>query len=265
MPLTTPLTMPLITLKSRALLKQLASAVVLLSLTACAGTYHAYKDTLQLAFTQPADASLTLAEVTAANFDYLYVTHGERAQSVMALMFIEQDQLKWISADDAMLITEQGRIIKTLGFNNDLVTLTAATADPIANFNNIHSQTSWQRLVDWSAGEYGYNVTSYFEVQPGHNLQFFQHDIAVIKVIEYVSYDAAANYVRFDQDWQNIFWFDAKSGALLQSQQQLAPFTEPMQLVFISQVARELAKQALAKQALVENAKSPQPLEHPAA
>jgi hypothetical protein len=240
-----PLTIP----KSRGLLKRLASAAVILSLTACAGTYHAYKDTLRLAFTKQPDASLTLAEITAAKFDYLYVSHGERPQSVLALMFIEQGQLKWISADDAMLITEQGRIVKTLGFNNDLLTLTAATSDPIANWVKINPQTSWQRLLDWSAGEYGYSVNSYFEVQNGHSLQFFQHDIAVTKVIEYVSYDAPANYVRFDQDWQNIFWFDANSGALLQSQQQLAPFTEPMQLIFISQVARELAKQVSVQQA----------------
>lgn len=226
------------------LLKWLGSAALLLALSSCSGTYHAYKDTLKLAFTTQPDASLSLAEVAQAKFDYLYVTHGDRPQSVMALMFIEQDQLKWISADEAMLITNKGRIVKTLGFNNDLLNVASATTDPIANWQQISQQTSWTRLVDWSAGEYGYSVNSTFAIQTGQSLRFFQRDIAVTKVIEYLSYDAASNYLRFDQDWQNVYWFDAKSGVLLQSQQQLAPFTEPMQLTFISQVARELAKQS---------------------
>ncbi|CAM3863551.1 YjbF family lipoprotein [Rheinheimera salexigens] len=225
------------------LLNFLGCTALIFGLTGCAGTYHSYKDTLKLAFTTQPDASLSYEEVTQAKFDFLYVSHGDRPQSVMALMFIEQGQLKWVSADEAMLITENGRIVKTLGFENDLLNVTAAISDPIINWQQISQQTSWTRLVDWSAGEYGYSVNSNFSVQTGHSLRFFQRDIAVTKVIEYLSYDSAANFLRFDQNWQNIFWFDATSGALLQSQQQLAPFTEPMQLTFISEIARELAKQ----------------------
>ncbi|WNO59396.1 YjbF family lipoprotein [Rheinheimera sp. MMS21-TC3] len=213
------------------------------SLTSCAGTYHSYKDTLQLAFTRQPDASLTLAEVSNADFDFLYVTHGDRPQSVMALMFVEQGDLKWISSDQAMLITNNGRITKTLGFSNDLLKLTATTTDPIANWQAINEQSHWQRLVDWRAGEYGYSVSSSFKVETGHTINVFQQDIAVTKVIEYLDYATPANFLRFDQRWQNIFWFDASSGVLLQSKQ-LAPFTEPMQLIFVSKVARELAKQA---------------------
>ncbi|MGI5308747.1 YjbF family lipoprotein [Rheinheimera sp. WS51] len=225
-----------------ALLKWLAVATVTLSLTSCAGTYRAYKDTLQYAFTEQPDASLTLAEVVNSKFDYLYVKHGERPQSVLALMFLEQNQLKWISADQAMLIMEHGRIVRTLGFSNDLLVLSAAAVDPLANIESIDDNTQWQRQLDWAGGEYGYSVTSRFVVEPGHSLRLFDQDIAVTKVIEHLDYASPSNYLRFDQHWQNVFWFDAKSGLLLQSQQQLAPFTEPMQLTFISRVARQLAK-----------------------
>ena len=225
-----------------ALLKWLAVVTVALSLASCAGTYRAYKDTLQYAFTEQPDASLTLAEVVNSKFDYLYVTHGKRPQSVLALMFIEQNQLKWIAADEAMLIIENGRIVKTHGFSNDLIYVFASSPDPVADLAKISTTTEWQRQLDWASGEYGYTVKSRFELETGHSLRFFEQDIAVTKVIEYLDYASPAKYVRFDQHWQNVFWFDANTGLLLQSQQQLAPFTEPMQLIFISRVARQLTK-----------------------
>lgn len=231
--------------------KLLVSAALILGLTSCAGSYHSYIDTLRLAFTTQPDASLTMAEVANSPFDFLYVTHGDRPQSITALMFIEQGQLKWISADEAMLITDKGRIVRTLGLNNDLQKLTAVTADPIANWRTINANTRWQRSVDWAADEYGYSVNSYFEVQTGHSLSFFQQQFAVTKVVEHLTYGPEKNYLRFDQDWQNVFWFDANSGALLQSEQQLAPFTEPMRLIFISQIVRELAQQTKELEAAV--------------
>ena len=52
-----------------ALIKTVFCGLVLLTLTACAGTYHSYIDTLKLAFADTPDAELSLAEVQQAHRD----------------------------------------------------------------------------------------------------------------------------------------------------------------------------------------------------
>lgn len=227
-----------------AIVKTVFSGALLLTLTACAGTYHSYIDNLQLAFAKADDVTLSLAEVINAPSDLLYVTHGERPRAVMALMFIEAGQHKWVSADKAMLIMEQGRIVRTLGFDRDLLYLTNTAADPIKQHSTLSTQSSWLRLADWQHGEYGYPLKSRFELVPGQQLEFFNRVLTTTMVIEYVSYQAEPNYLRFDGQWTNYFWFDSASGVLLKSEQTLAPFREPVSMTYISRIARSIRDSA---------------------
>lgn len=228
----------------KSMLKPFTIVAVCLFLSSCAGTYHSYIDTMKLALADTPDAELSLDEVLSAKSDLLYVTHGERARAAMALMFIEAGQQKWVSADNAMLVMEQGRIVRTLGFGRDLLYLTNTAADPIAQYSTIHAQSSWLRLADWQHGEYGYPLKSRFEMVPGQQLEFFNRTLATTLVIEYVTYQAEPNYVRFDNEWKNYFWFDAASGALLKSEQTLAPFREPVSMTYISRIARSVRDSA---------------------
>lgn len=223
-----------------ATVKLLLSGLVLLALTACAGTYRSYVDTLNLVFTATPDAELSLAEVQQSKYDLLYVTHGERPQAVMVLMYLEAGQHKWISADNAMLVMEQGRIVRTLGFAHDLLYLTNTISDPLSHKANIKPNSSWLRLADWKHGEYGYALKSRFEVMPAQELIVFQQKIDTIMIIEYVQYEDNANYLRFDGGWKNYFWFDSRTGTLLKSEQKLAPFWQPITMTYASRIARLL-------------------------
>lgn len=219
-------------------IKQLIGGSVLLVLTGCAGTYYSYLDTLKLAFASNEDVNLTLQQVRSAPSDLLYVRHGERSQAAMALLRLEAGQHKWVSADNALLIMEHGRIVRTAGFNNDLLYLSNTTADQIRQPGAINADSHWLRLADWQNGEYGYVLQSRFSLQADQRVTFFGHDINTTLVIEQVNYDNQANYLRFDQQWQNYFWFDAASGTLIKSEQQLAPFTERLEMTYISRIAR---------------------------
>ncbi|MDR6984060.1 hypothetical protein J2X32_002702 [Rheinheimera pacifica] len=223
-----------------ALIKTVFSGLVLLTLTACAGTYHSYIDTLKLAFANTPDAELSLVEVQQAQHDLLYVKHGERAQAVMVLMHLEAGQHKWVSADNAMLIMEQGRLVRTLGFEHDLVHLTNTINDPVNRISVIQTGSSWLRLADWGNGEYGYTLRSTFEVIPAQELTVFQYTISTTLVVEHVSYGDKANYLRFDDNWQNYFWFDSKTGTLVKSEQTLAPFWQPITMTYASRIGRLL-------------------------
>ena len=211
-----------------------------MALTACTGSYRVYADMLKLGFSSPQDISFSFATLEASEHDYLYVRVGDNRQVALGLTAIEHEQLKWVSGDRALLVTEQGRVVRTSGLANDLLYVSNMISDPLKRPLGVSANTSWLRLIDWQQGEYGYQVRSQFELKPAETLQFFGVDVQVIPLIEHLHYDNDANFVRFDDRWQNTFWFDAKTGALLKSKQLLAPGKEPLELTFISEVVRQL-------------------------
>jgi len=211
-------------------------------LTACSGTYHGYADMLKLAFTPPKDVLFTFSELTTAKHDYLYVRIADRSQVALGLAVIEQGQFKWVSGDRALLITEHGRIVRTSGLNNDLIFLSNTVSDPLKRPFDMSAQTQWLRLADWQQGEYGYQIRSHYEVKPVESMRFFDVAINVIPVIEHLQYQNETDFVRLDHSWQNMFWLDAKSGEVLKSQQLLAPGKEMLELIFISEVVRNLQR-----------------------
>ena len=221
-------------------IKQLIAGSILLALTGCAGTYHSYLDTLKLAFTSNEDVNLSLQQVQAAPSDLLYVRHGERAVAAMALLRLEAGQHKWVSADNALLIMEQGRIVRTVGFSNDLLYLSNTQSDQIRDYKAINPDSEWLRLADWQNGEYGYLLKSRFTVQPDQPLSFFGQNLNTTLITEYVSYDSESNFVRLDTSWHNSFWYDSASGTLIKSVQQLSPVAEPFEMTYISRIARLL-------------------------
>lgn len=224
------------------LLKKLVLLLCLSSLMSCSGTYHSYADMLKLAFNRTPDVQLPYSFFTEAKHDYLYVKQGEQAQIAMALMFIESGQFKWVSADRVVLVTEHGRVVRTIGLENDLLHLSATDADLLKQGVTRSGVTSWQRQADWQNNEFGYQLVSTFEYGPVESMQFFGQQLDVVPLTENVQYVADANFVRFDDKWQNRFWLEAKTGAVIKSQQMLAPWGEPFELTFISEVVRQLQR-----------------------
>ena len=102
-----------------------------LLLGACSSTQHAYLDTLKLALRSVDDATLSLTEVKQSDYDLIYIQVDDRARATMVLAYLEHGQHKWLSGDHALLVVEQGRIVRTLGFDNDLHYVSNRSLDPI--------------------------------------------------------------------------------------------------------------------------------------
>ncbi|EHR42082.1 YjbF family lipoprotein [Alishewanella jeotgali] len=211
-------------------------------LSSCSGTYKAYIDLVKFAFTPVADVDVTWGELQQANNDLLYVRLGDAPRVALGLVFIDNNQLKWIDQNHAMLVTDNGRIIRTIGMENDLIFTSNVNSDPL---KSPVTGSRWLRGIDWQLGEYGYVVNSHFYVEKGHTLQYFGHDIAVIKVTEQLTYESPSRFWRFDQNWQNTFWLEQGSGTVLKTVQTLAPGHPALELVFISEIARHLSASGL--------------------
>lgn len=213
-------------------------------LISCSGTYNAYYNSLKFAFGGQPQAELTLQQVREADYDLLYVKSGERAQAVMVLAYLENGLHKWVSQDQAMLVLDKGRIVKTLGFDNDLLYLTNTVEDPLKRPVRVQDGRKWLRLADWKQDEYGYQLRSEFRNAGTEMLTFYDQSISSVLLIETVTYLDKSEFLRGDKQWRNYFWFDAKTGTLLKSRQQLAPFWHEIEITHISHIARLLDNQS---------------------
>jgi hypothetical protein len=214
-------------------------------LSGCSGTYHAYYQTLKLGFSSKNDPEISLEHVQTSDIDLLEVKRGDRAKAILALAYLEAGQHKWISGDQAMLILEQGRIVRTLGFATNLVHLSDKSSDPLKyiskNISEPASQHTWIRKADWNTHEYGYQIVSSFDGGGEQELNILSKNINTRLIIENLTYRAQANYIRPTDTWKNYYWFETTSGQLVKSIQLLSPFDEQLEMVYLSRVARILA------------------------
>lgn len=205
----------------------------LLSLSGCSSTTRTYIDTLKLAFNQGPDVSLSNDQLANRRTDALYATVGSLPRAQLELAYVEHDQYKWRSADNAMLILQHGRLIKTTGFANDLLFMTATQDDPLKQgMAAIQPGQQWQAYTDWSvADETGYKVQFIITAAAVEQLELLNQQFATKHVTEQATFANGDTAI-------NEFWFELKSGRLLKSKQQIAPFWQEVELIHISTAAR---------------------------
>lgn len=221
----------------------MVSLLVLSLATGCSGTYHAYFQTLQIAFSKQTDAEKSLENVQESEIDIISVRRGGRPAAIMALAYIENGQHKWVSSDNAMLVLEKGRIIRTLGLSDNQLYVSNTDCDPLKSLSSltaIKAQTqrqTWFRKADQTGDEYGYPINSIFSQPQQAILKELNLNIKTTLYVESVNYSAPSSYIRLDNDWKNHFWY-AKSGELIKSIEKVSPLSESLEITYLSRIAR---------------------------
>lgn len=218
-------------------------------ISACSSTQLAYKQNIALYFTSKQGVTLSNEHIKSSPADLIYVKNGERATVAMALAFIEDAQYKWLSRDGAMLISLRGRIIRSIGFKQNLLHTSNLPSDPLALYSepetisSARSQsenTQWRRLIDTNLAannDYGASLVSSFEAPINTSIVIQDEAFSVYRVDENVRYSSA---LYGDHAWTNSFWYDAKSNQLLQSAQTLAPNIDRLEIIYVSRALRLL-------------------------
>lgn len=186
---------------------------------------------IRLAMSMDTDGRMARRLVEDSDVKVAFVKSGERGWATVALAFNENGQEKWISGDRAMLVTKNGYVVKTIGFTNDLLFTSNVENLPLPNYRE---SSSWARFHDWFKGEYGYEVHSKFTKVAEENIEILGEIFNTVKVMESAEYLGEADSIRFDRQWNNYFWYDKKSGALLQSQQKVSPFADEFTITYAS-------------------------------
>ena len=215
--------------------------LILILISGCSGTYQAYYQTLKIAFAEQDNAKITLVEVQQSDIDVMSVKRGERPVAIMALAYIENSLHKWVSSDNTMLIMDKGRIIRTIGLNENLLYMSNTELDPLKSLlhppKHVPEPLTWSRIVDRTGDEFGYSIESIFSQASPDTLQALNLNIEAVLYVETLNYKAPANYLRFNNSWQNHFWF-AKNGDLIKSIQKVTPLSESLEITYLSRIAR---------------------------
>lgn len=217
------------------------SVLILILTSACSGTYHAYYQTLRIAFSDKNDAKLTLVEIRQSNVDVISVKRGDRPSAIMALAYIENEQHKWVSSDRAMFVIDKGRLIRTIGLDENLLYSSNSDIDPLKSLPyvtpNFSQQKTWTRIIDQTGDEYGYPIESTFSAAIQDSVQTLGLDIDAILYVETLNYKTPTNYIRFNRNWKNYYWY-AKSGEMIKSIQITSPLSEALEITYLSRIAR---------------------------
>ena len=217
------------------------SALILIFTSACSGTYHAYYQTLKIAFSDKSDAKLTLVEVQQSDVDVISVKRGERPNVIMALAYIENGQHKWVSSDKAMFVIDKGRLVRTLGLDKNLLYSSTTGIDPLKSLPHttiyVPQQQAWTRTVDQTGDEYGHPIESIFNAAIQDSVQTLNLDIDAILYVETLSYKVPTDFIRLNKTWKNYYWY-TQSGEMIKSIQMTSPLSEALEITYLSRIAR---------------------------
>ncbi|MDF4725465.1 YjbF family lipoprotein, partial [Vibrio parahaemolyticus] len=137
----------------------------------CTQKFNDVSATVQEAYGNYIDVEMTPEEINAVPYASAYLKLGNQKQVFVVLAFAERNplsdkkQLKWVSADKAMLVTENGHIVKTIGLQSgDL----AGVYGDVPDFSLDSASVNYALSYDWATQyRYGFpaNVTRSYSGQ----------------------------------------------------------------------------------------------------
>ncbi|MFN3018155.1 YjbF family lipoprotein [Vibrio coralliilyticus] len=188
--------------------------------TGCTQRFTDTNETLKEAFWGFEDVSLNKETIEEVPYASSYFKINDGPQIFMVLAFVEKNPQsgktlhKWLSSDKAMIVTEEGRVVKT--YNLPEANLAGKlSADNLIHFNA--PQYHWTSLYDWQP-DYQYN----------HQAKIKTESVATVKLNsvmwsqkvkiwqEYISFE------KLDKTMQSTFWVDS-NGNVLKSAQWVIP------------------------------------------
>lgn len=204
---------------------------VLALLAGCTSSQQGMIDTVDSAVWGPKDATVTDEKIQSIPFSTQYLRLNNGPRVFIGLAYIEQGNSKWLSQDSGMLVTRQGRLLKTLKlYGNNLSEVIATTPDPLIDAQNLTNGQTWSRTIRWTEGDQlrSAALTSRFtRAEKDQVLTLAGEAIPCQVWYEDVQSDAP------DAQWRNTFWIDARNGQVRQSHQMLGAGIYPVEMTML--------------------------------
>ncbi len=209
-------------------------------ITACSQRFNDLSATLNTALFDADDAVLSQQDILDLPYASSFVRINDGAQIFMVLAFAEKQpktgkmQLKWLSSDQAMIVTEDGRIIKTLGLPQVNLTYIQPAQDSLPTFSSIMDKpVSWQARYDWQTKQqylFNYQATITPVLKNKSQLNTIISEINVTEVQEVVT------IASLDASFVNRYWID-DNNHVVKTQQHLGPDMGYIEMIIIKPFA----------------------------
>jgi hypothetical protein len=194
----------------------------------CTQKFNDVSATVQEAYSNYIDVELTPQDIEAVPYASAYLKLGNQKQVFVVLAFAElnpltgKTQLKWVSADKVMVVTENGHIVKTVGLQKNNI---AGTYGEVPAYTA--SITKYELSYDW-AEQYRYGF-------PAQITRTYQGKEVVTTPVSSTSADVYQESVTFpslSQTVENLYWVDG-NGQVVKTRQYLGPNMLPIELTIL--------------------------------
>lgn len=202
---------------------RVASLIMVFMLAGCSQKIADLGETMKVATVGYKDTAITKEQISALPYAAIQLKWGDGPRVLSALAFAEGDELKWVTQDKAMVVTQHGRLVRTSGFAYDLNYTANIQSDPLANLLSLWQQGSaqalrWSTEHDYQPGYYsGYQALSRFKYQGEEEITILGEPVRLIKFTEQVLYP------KLNIKQKNTFWLSPETGAVVKSQQFIGP------------------------------------------
>lgn len=128
-----------------------------------------------------------------------------------------------------MIVTHNGRLIRTLKLTYNLLEVSNLKQDPLRHTQQLRDGSQWSRDIRWQEeGRYrSAHLTSRFSLTGTENLTIAGKTLRCQVWQETVQADG------LDRRWRNTFWIDSATGQVRQSQQMLGAGVYPVTMTML--------------------------------
>ncbi|MGO1794013.1 MAG: YjbF family lipoprotein, partial [Oceanisphaera sp.] len=169
------------------------------------------------------DVAITQQQIDALPYAAIQFKWGHGPRVLSALAFAEGEQLKWVTQDKAMVVTQHGRLVSTVGFSHDVTYTANLEKDPLPELLQLWQHRDaegmrWSTEHDWQPGYYsGYQALSRFSYQAHEQVTILD------KPVELVKFNEQVIYPKLEVEQNNQFWLSPTTGKVIKSIQFVGP------------------------------------------
>ncbi|MFA0196121.1 YjbF family lipoprotein [Vibrio artabrorum] len=208
-----------------------------LFLAGCSQQFQDVNSTFDEAFLRSSDVELSKEYIQTLPYSSIYAEVNEQGKIFMVLAYVGKnsqtgvEQLKWMSSDKAMIVTENGRIVQTLLLPYD--NLSGLAFQPLNSFSSAsYSSPDFASVFDVSANPGAQKWQAVYDWQPNYRLGYKANITRTyvgnetvetpLATIDTKKFQEKINFPMLEKDMTNEYWVD-NNGKVVKTIQYLGP------------------------------------------
>lgn len=179
------------------------------------------------------DVEITREVVDKIPYASISAKVGKGPRSLLILGRYDGEDLHWLSADNATVVTRAGRVVKTSGFPENVKATNYLDVDPVSQgLHELSEPRGFSRAIDIDKGNlYGLVLDSRFVPRGKASITIAEFDLKTI-LVEEINAARSINW-----KFSNYYWVDSVDGFVWKSVQHIARSFPPIEIEVLKPAA----------------------------